>query len=125
MNVVDLNHYRVDCSRREEQLAFLHGNIPSPNERLVNGMRVTSPIGFVHTMSDGTYYEERAVFDRRQQAIARMIISEIESNCPLRPRPQGCVHINESFPSGDAQGARCYQSRNPRPVVNRWEAIVD
>ena len=125
MDVTDLNHYRIDCSRRDEQLAFLKGHMPNQTERITNGMRMTSPVGFVQTIADGTFHEERAMFDRRQQAIARMIIGEIESNCPVQIKPQGCVHINESFPSGDAQGARCYQSRNPRPVVNRWEVMLD
>lgn len=125
MNVQDLNHYKIDCSRKEEQLAFLQGFFPTPNERIVNGMRMTSPTGSVYTMIDGTYYEERAMFDRRQEGIARVIIHQIHSYCPApTPQPQGCVHINETFPAGSSQGARCYQKTNPNPVVNRWEVVT-
>jgi len=124
MNVQDLNHYQIDCSRREEQLAFLQGFFPTPNERIVNGLRITSPLGIVDTTADGTYYEERAMYDRRQESIARVIIHQIHSYCPApRPQPQGCVHINETFPAGSSQGARCYQKSNPKPVVNRWEVV--
>ena len=124
MNVQDLNHYKIDCSRRDEQLAFLQSYFPTPNERIVNGMRMTSPTGAVYTMIDGTYYEERAMFDRRQEGIARVIIHQIHSYCPApAPKPQGCVHINETFPAGSSQRARCYQTANPKPVVNRWEVV--
>jgi hypothetical protein len=124
MDVQDLNHYKIDCSRREEQLAFLQGFFPTPNERIVNGLRITSPLGIVDTTADGTYYEERAMYDRRQESAARVIIHQIHSYCPApQPQPQGCVHINETFPTGSSQGARCYQKSNPKPVVNRWEVV--
>ena len=122
MNVVDLNYYQIDCERRDEQLAFLRRQMPTKNERIINGLQMTSVIGTVSSISNGTYAEERATFDRRQEAIARLIIYQIEAYCPApTPKPQGCVHIREDMPAGSSQGARCYSGGNTTPVVNRWE----
>lgn len=126
MAVDDLNYFQIDCNRREEQLAFLRRQMPTQDDRLVNGLRMTSPVGLVATMVDGTYKEERATFDRKQEAIARVIIHQIESYCPRpKPRPQGCVTVTEQMPSGNSQGTRCYYSNNPNARTNRWEALVD
>ena len=122
MNVVDLNYYQIDCERRDEQLAFLRGQMPTKNERIINGLQMTSVIGTVSSISNGTYQEDRAVFDRRQESIARLIIYQIEAYCPApKPKPQGCIHINEDLPAGSSQGARCYSGGNTTPIVNRWE----
>lgn len=125
MNVVDLNYYQIDCARREEQLAFLQRQMPTRQDRLVNGLRMTSVVGNVVSATDGTYYEERATFDRRQEAIARLIIYQIQAYCPPAVQSaQGCTHINESLPSGSTQAALCYQNRQTTPVVKRWEVIA-
>lgn len=122
MNVVDLDYYQIDCSRRDEQLAFLKRQMPTKNERLTNGLAMTSVFGTASSISQGTYQEERATFDRKQEAIARIKIYQIESQCPPLPRqPQGCTHINENFPAGSTQGARCYSGEKTTPIVNRWE----
>ena len=122
MDVEDLNYFRVDCSRRHEQLAFLERQMPSQSERYINGMRMTSPISVFISVVDGTYYESRAMYNDRQQDIARTLIYQIKSHCPeLQAKPQGCTHISESFPSGSAQGALCYQRAQSTPVVSRWE----
>lgn len=123
MNVADLNHYQIDCNNREEQLTFLKQQFPNGKDRLVNAMRVTSPGGILLSVHDGTYQEERAIFDRKQQAIARVIIREIEMYCPVQPKVQGCLHLDETFPAGSSQGAKCYQNGSAKPVVSRWEVI--
>jgi hypothetical protein len=122
MNVADLNYFQIDCNRRDEQLAFLQRQMTSSNERLVNGLRMTSPIGVVGSIIDGTYEQERATYDRKNDAIARTLIYQINANCPRpEPKPQGCTTISEQMPSGYSQGSRC----NIRNRINRWEALVD
>ena len=128
MNVVDLNYYTIDCAQQQEQLSFLRRQQPTQNERIIAAMHMTSVTGVLVAASDGTYYEHRASFDRRQDAIANMIIDQIHANCALvqtPPRLQSCITINESLPSGNSQGTRCYQQNTLSPVVNRWEALVD
>lgn len=125
MNVVDLNYYQIDCNKREEQLAFLRGQIPTRNERYMNAMQMTSPTGVVTSMINGTYTEDRATFDGKQASIARDKIRTILWNCPVAPKPpQGCVTVTEQMPSGSSQGTQCYQKNKAAPV-NRWEALVD
>lgn len=124
MNIVDLNHYKIDCARKEEQLAFLQRQFPSEQDRWTNAFRMTSVVGTAMSVNDGTYLEERATFDNRQQAVARYLIYQIRNNCRNDiQRAQGCTHINEEMPSGSAQGAVCYQNRQSTAVVKRWGVI--
>lgn len=125
MNVADLNYFQIDCNRREEQMAFLQRQMPDQGDRAVNAFRMTSVVGLAMSASDGTYYEERATFDGRQAAIARLIMYQIQAYCPPAvQQPQGCTHINEELPSGSAQGAVCYRNRKTTSVVKRWEVIA-
>lgn len=124
MNVQDLNHFRIDCDRRVEQLAFLRSQLPTRDEKMYSAFRVTSVVGTTASIIDGTYHEERAVVDRKHESIIHLTIYQIETYCPKpKPKPQGCIHINESFPAGSSQGARCFQAGKTHPVVNRWEMI--
>jgi len=126
MNIVDLNHYVIDCNKRDEQLAFLQRQMPTRNERYSNAMQMTSPVGTISSIANGTYAEDRATFDRKQEATARVIIYQIEAYCPTpKPKPQGCTTVLEQMPSGASQGTRCYRGTNPKPVINKWEALVD
>lgn len=124
MDVEDLNYFRVDCSKRNDQLAFLERQIPSRDDRFVNSMRMTSPVGVIVSAFNGTYHEDYAMLNDRQQNITRTLIYQIKSHCPeIVPNQSQCTHINETFPSGSSQGARCYQKSQPKPVVNRWELV--
>ena len=122
MSLDDLNYYQIDCSRRDEQLAFIRSQMPTRNERYMNALQMTSMIGVASSIHNGTYADDRGTFDRRQESIARVIIHQIEFNCPpLPPQPQGCVHIREDMPAGSSTGARCYSDGKTTPIVNRWE----
>lgn len=125
MNVVDLNYYKIDCERREEQTAFLTRQMPTERDRWINGFRMTSVVGVAMSAADGTYHEERATYDNRQAAIARLLLYKIEAYCPpVSQKPQGCLHVNEDMPSGSAQGAVCHRNRQTAPAVKRWEVIA-
>lgn len=125
MDVVDLNYYQIDCKRREEQMAFLQRQIPSQHDRLVNGLRMTSVSGSVQSAFEGTYTENRATFDRRQQAIADNLILSIRRHCPApEPKPQSCLSIRENMPSGASGGTQC-RTPNGKPAVTRWEAFTN
>ena len=125
MDVVDLNYYRIDCSRQEEQLAFLQRQIPTRQDRLNNGLRMTSVAGSVQSVVEGTYTENRATFDQRQQAIADNLIVSIRRHCPKpQPRPQSCLTITESMPSGASGGTQC-RLPNGKPALTRWEAFTN
>lgn len=125
MDIADLSHFKIDCSRKEEQLAFLERQFSSQQDKFVNAFRVTSIVGTAASMHDGTYTEERAMYENYHSAVARNLIFKIKSSCHTETkRPQGCVHLNEELPSGSAQGAVCYQNRQSTAVVKRW-AVID
>jgi hypothetical protein len=126
MDIDDLNHFRVDCNRREEQLRFLHSQMPSRWDQQRDGLAVTSIGGTVLSIIDGSYDRRRDVHDRRTQAVIRSYIREIETYCPTKkPKAAGCVTVREEYNSGFGQGQRCYDGRSQAPAINRWEAEVD
>lgn len=126
MSTEDLRYFKPDCSRKEEQLRWLTAQMPSRGEAQLSALTVTSVYGTVATVVNGTYDEHRAVYDRRSQAMIRSYIKELETWCPApKPKPQGCTHIREDFEVGSSQGSVCYTKGQTRPVVNKWEALVD
>lgn len=126
MDIADLNHFQIDCNRREEQIAFLQQHMSTRTERLTNGLMMSSSAGVITTIGEGTYREHRALYDRRYDAVARLTIYQIQAYCPPpQPKPQGCTTINEGMPSGFSQGKVCYQAGKTSPVIKRWEPLVD
>lgn len=126
MPTEDLRHFKPDCSRKEEQLRWLNSQMPSRGESQISAMAMTSVVGTVASVANGTYHEHRAVYDRRTQAMIRSYIRELETWCPApNPKPQSCTHIREDFEVGSSQGSVCYAKGQTKPVVNKWEALVD
>lgn len=134
MDINDLNHYKIDCSRGEEQKAWLKSMMPTPSERAANAFSMTSMLGWANSARNGTFKEDRAFFDGRQEATARTLIHQIDMYCPTssdNPKnnpnlKQGCVNVNESMTSGSSQGSQCTQKSNKNTSQQtRWEAMVD
>jgi hypothetical protein len=126
MPVADLNNFHVDCSNRYNQLAFLRSQIPSQRDRITNSIQMTTVAGVANSYFDHTFQDQRVVFDDKQSAYALYWIRMIEQNCPADvPKPQNCTYVREQFPAGESQGALCYTRQDLRPIVNRWEALVD
>ena len=102
MRVADLDYYKWDCDHAEEHTAFLRGQL-----------------------STTTAFQ----FDERRRAIIYSNLNQIRNTCPPpKPRPAGCVNVREDMSKGTGQATVC--NLGPlrpleRPVVNRWEAIVD
>lgn len=126
MSANDLAAFKPDCSRKEEQLRWLNAQMPSRNEAQISALTMSSVFGTVATVANGTYDEHRAVYDRRSQAMIRSYIKELETWCPApKLKPQGCTQIREDFEVGSSQGSVCYTKGQAKPVVNKWEALVD
>ena len=102
MEVSDLNYYKWDCDHPEEHVAFLEGQLQT----------LTA-----------------FAFDDVRRAIIYKNLNEVRMACPPpAPRPVGCVHVREDMTRGTGQATVC--NLGPlrpleRPVVNRWEAVVD
>jgi hypothetical protein len=126
MPTQDLRYFKPDCSRKDEQLRWLKAQMPSRGEAQLSSLMVTSVYGTVANLANGTYDEHRAVHDRRTQAMVRSYIKELETWCPApKPKPQSCTHVREDFDVGSSQGVVCYTKGQTKPVVNKWEALVD
>ena len=81
MSIDDLNHYQIDCDRREEQIAFLHSQLTSPHDRLSSVLNTASLLGQIGTRMDGTYQQHRAVGNREFDAIARVKLMDLNTQC--------------------------------------------
>ena len=122
----DLNYFKPDCARKDEQLRWLSQQMPTQWEYIVDRNGVAGWFGQVAYRLDGTLAERQHVSDRRLQAVLLGHAEYLNRFCPPpRTKPAHCVSIREDFPSGSAIGTRCYSARNPKPVVNRWEPMVD
>ena len=126
MDVVDLNYYRINCDQKEEQLEWLRSQMPTQHEKLMNGLSMTSMLGWVNSSQSGNFKEDRAMFNGEQAAIASSLIRKLEDQCRYtkpKQREQGCVAVNENTAAGASAGSQCYQ--NGKKPVSRWEAMVD
>lgn len=104
MELADLNHFKWDCEHAPEQVAFLKQQF-----------QTTTPYPF----------------DAPRRAIIYKNLNEIAMYCPEQPpRAVGCVQVTEDMPSGTGQAVVCNNKLTglgpaERPVINRWEAMVD
>jgi hypothetical protein len=103
MDFVDLNYFKWDCEHAPDQYAMLKYQLKNTTPFPVD-------------------YERRAVIYKN--------MNEIETACGTpAPKPARCVHVREDMPQGTGQATVCNTGRGlaplERPMVNRWEAIVD
>ena len=77
----DINHMVIDCRHKNEQIAFLRSQFPDQNERLKNGLILTSSLGFVSSVADGTYPERKELYDGAYTSAIRLKIDQIENQC--------------------------------------------
>jgi hypothetical protein len=133
MSIEDLNAYKLDCYRYDEQMAFLKWHIPTRKERIANGLALTSMFGLVSSVADGTWPDQEALRDGRYDNTAQILISQLENRCQpgaehaVKKQPQGCLHLDESMTAGASTGASCIQNtgNGGQTKTTRWEALVD
>ena len=132
LNRMDLQHYRIDCSRKEEQKAFIQRHMPSLQEKYSNAFSMTSMLGIGNAAVQGTLEDDYAMFNGEQEAAARIILYQLDAYCrdpepAKKPKPQGCVALDESMPSGASSGAKCeFKGKGKlKDATTRWEALVD
>ena len=122
----DLDYFKPDCKRRDEQLRWLSSQLPSRTDVMVNRAATGGLEGYIWTNLDGTYEQRHAVASGRYQMVILAHMDYLKRYCPTpRPRPANCVTIHEDMKSGSAVGKRCQDGRNPAPVINRWDPLVD
>ena len=102
MEFSELNYYKWDCNHPEEQYAYLQAQL-----------KTLTPFPV----------------DDARRAIIYKNLNEMQTACPpAKRKPNSCVNVREDMAKGSGQATVC--NLGPlrpleRPVVNKWEAIVD
>ena len=80
MGFQDLNHFKINCKKKAEQIAFLQSQRPTPDEKLL--------AGFSAMLQPWTYltnpYEHdsnRAVSTGRSEWLINQLLMELRDNC--------------------------------------------
>lgn len=82
MDLHSLNHFKVNCAKKQEQLDFLYSQWPSRDEQIVNSLMIRSTAGFIFSNADDTYQERRYMDEGRYTAVLRMTIDDVKRSCP-------------------------------------------
>lgn len=123
MDVDDLGMLQLDCSRKEEQLAFLRMHIPSKKERISNGLLMSSILGLVAISYDDTYETHYDIRSGRYENTARILINALNEKCRSHDhKVQQCTTLNETFTHGASHGASCTIGG---VTTSRWETQLD
>jgi hypothetical protein len=80
----EVDAIRINCSQKQQQLTFLRSQMLDDNEQLVNGLMITSSLGFISSIADGTYQQRRDFMNGYNSGI-RLKIDQIQSLCHAYP----------------------------------------
>ena len=81
MDIADFDQYKLDCSKYEEQRAFLESQMSNTNDRVVAAVNTGSTITQIFSSMNGTYNQHRAVNGRRYDAVARVQLRNLNERC--------------------------------------------
>lgn len=80
----ELGSMTIDCAQKQQQLDFLRSQFISGDEYLINGFMISSSLGYVNSVADGTYQQRRDFLDGYNGGI-RLKIDQIKSVCHAYP----------------------------------------
>ena len=81
----EISYMQIDCTKKQQQLDFLRSQWPSENERIVNGLMITSTMGYISSVVDGTYQERKDWMDGYLTNALQMKITRIRERCHAYP----------------------------------------
>jgi hypothetical protein len=81
MDYNDLNRMKVDCKNKAAQEQFLKTQLTTPNERFISGLGLTSLSGSLMQMFNGTYEDNKRIFTRKYDAVAKTLLWELRTSC--------------------------------------------
>lgn len=81
MSIDDLNYYQIDCTKRAEQQAFLRSQLSTSTDRLSSLFNTAGIVGQITTRIDGTYSQHEATLRREYDAIARVKLMDLNTQC--------------------------------------------
>lgn len=80
----ELSNMKIDCTQKQQQLDFLRSQSVTGDEYLINGLMISSTIGYINSVADGTYQQRRDFLDGYNGGI-RLKIDQIKSVCHAYP----------------------------------------
>ena len=81
MDIADLDYYQIDCSKYEEQHAFLRSQMTSRSDKLSSMFNTASLLGQIGTRMDGTYDQHEATRNRRYDAVVKVQLRALNERC--------------------------------------------
>ena len=81
MDIADFDHYKLDCSKYEEQRAFLESQMSNTNDRVVAAFSTGSTLTQIFSAMNGTYDQHKAIHGRRYDAVARVQLRDLNERC--------------------------------------------
>ena len=81
MDIADFDHYKLDCSKYEEQRAFLEIQMSNTNDRVVAAFSTGSTLTQIFSAMNGTYDQHKAIHGRRYDAVARVQLRDLNERC--------------------------------------------
>ena len=81
MDIADLDYFQIDCSKYEEQKAFLKSQLTTPADRMASLFNTASIMGQIGTRMDGTYDQHEATRSRRYDAVVKLHLRNLNERC--------------------------------------------
>lgn len=81
MDIADFDHYKLDCSKYEEQRAFLESQMSNTNDRVVAAFSTGSTLTQIFSAMNGTFDQHKAIHGRRYDAVARVQLRDLNERC--------------------------------------------
>lgn len=81
MDIADFDHYQLDCSKYEEQRAFLESQMSNTNDRVVAAFSTGSTLTQIFSAMNGTFDQHKAMHGRRYDAVARVQLRNLNERC--------------------------------------------
>lgn len=84
MTTQELGAMKIDCTQKQQQLDFLRSQFITGDEYMVNGLMLSSSLGYVSSVADGTYQQRQDFLDGYNSGV-RLKIDQIKSICHAYP----------------------------------------
>lgn len=83
MSADDLSNYKIDCNNRYKQHEFLESQKYSDNERLVLAGQMTSALGIIANVWNGTAADSSAGMNGEHEAMIKAQQRQLRQRCLL------------------------------------------
>ena len=81
MDYNGLNTFKINCDKKEEQMAFLQSQLPTEREAITNYFIISNWSGFFASNADGTYNDRQKLFNNYHTAVIKANINQLRQQC--------------------------------------------